>query len=149
MQQYADFITADFLYVSRASCAHHPEYKILIRQPPVQVVTVAGGSSLRHIRDETASRRCFYLTVYYDARKHKIKIKMRIHVLKTTMRSQHHVAIYAYIWYYLSKIVITWRWPLLGKTCSYFFAIKYYHIIHTTIVVFSWLIFTSPLVFLL
>ena len=37
----------------RASCAHHQEYKILTRQPPVQVVMVAGGSSLRHIRDET------------------------------------------------------------------------------------------------
>ena len=38
----------------RASCAHHQEYKILTRQPPVQVVMVAGGSSLRHIGDETA-----------------------------------------------------------------------------------------------
>ena len=27
--------------------------KILTRQPPVQVVMVAGGSSLHHIRDET------------------------------------------------------------------------------------------------
>ena len=43
MQQYADFITADFLYMLRASCAHHQEYKILTRQPPVQVVMVAGG----------------------------------------------------------------------------------------------------------
>jgi hypothetical protein len=46
MQQGADFITADFLYMFRASCAHH-EYKILTRQPPVQVVMIAGGSSLR------------------------------------------------------------------------------------------------------
>ena len=38
MQQDADFITADFLYMFRASCAHHQEYKILTRQPPVQVV---------------------------------------------------------------------------------------------------------------
>ena len=38
----------------RASCAHHQEYKILTRRP-VQVVVVAGGSSLRHIRDETAA----------------------------------------------------------------------------------------------
>ena len=53
MQQDADFITADFLYMFRASCAHNQEYKILTRQPPVQVVTVAGGSSLHHIRDET------------------------------------------------------------------------------------------------
>ena len=53
MQQYADFITADFLYMFRASCAHHQECKILTRQPPVQVVMVAGGSSLHHIRDET------------------------------------------------------------------------------------------------
>ena len=38
MQQDADFITADFLYMFRASCAHHQEYKILTQQPPVQVV---------------------------------------------------------------------------------------------------------------
>jgi len=31
MQQDADFITADFLYMFRASCAHHQEYKILTR----------------------------------------------------------------------------------------------------------------------
>ena len=38
MQQDADFITADFLYMFRASSAHHQEYKkILTRQPPVQV----------------------------------------------------------------------------------------------------------------
>ena len=30
----------------RASWAHHQEYKTLTRQPPVQVVMVAGGSSL-------------------------------------------------------------------------------------------------------
>ena len=53
MQQDADFITADFLYMFRASCAHHREYKILTRQPPVLVVMVAGRSSLCHIRDET------------------------------------------------------------------------------------------------
>ena len=53
MQQNADFITAEFLYMFRASCAHHQEYKILTRQPLVLVVMVAGGSSLRHIRDET------------------------------------------------------------------------------------------------
>ena len=52
MQQDADFITADFLYMFRESCAHHQEYKILTRQPPVQVVMVAGGSLFRHIRDE-------------------------------------------------------------------------------------------------
>ena len=46
---------------------------------------------------------------------------------------------------FLSKIVITWRLSLLAETCSYFFAIKHHHTIHTTIVVFSWLIFTSPL----
>jgi len=40
MQQGADFITADFLYMFRASCAHHQEYNILARQPPVQVVMV-------------------------------------------------------------------------------------------------------------
>jgi len=54
MQQDADFITAHFLYMFRMSCAHHQEYKILTRQPPVQVVMVAGGSSLHHIRDETS-----------------------------------------------------------------------------------------------
>ena len=51
MQQDADFITAEFLYMFRASCAHHQECKILTRQPPVKVVMVVGGSSLRHIRD--------------------------------------------------------------------------------------------------
>ena len=44
MQQDADFITADFLYMFRASCTHHQEYKILTRQPPVQVVTVADAT---------------------------------------------------------------------------------------------------------
>jgi hypothetical protein len=53
MQQDDDFITADFLYMFRGSCAHHQEYKTLSRQPPVQVVMFARGSSLRHIRDET------------------------------------------------------------------------------------------------
>ena len=43
MQQDADFITADFLYMFRASCAHYQEYKIPTRQPPVQVVMVAGS----------------------------------------------------------------------------------------------------------
>jgi len=52
MQQDTDFITADFLYMFRASSAHHQEYKILTRQPPVQVVMVAGGSSLRLWRSE-------------------------------------------------------------------------------------------------
>ena len=49
MQQDADFITADFLYMFRASSAHHQEYNILARQPSVHVVMVAGGSSLPHI----------------------------------------------------------------------------------------------------
>ena len=53
MRQDADFITADFLYMFRASRAHHQEYKILTRHPPVQVVMDAGRSSLCHIRDET------------------------------------------------------------------------------------------------
>jgi len=47
MHQDADFITADFLYMFRASSAHHQEYKILTGQPLVQVVMVASGSSLR------------------------------------------------------------------------------------------------------
>ena len=55
MQQDADFITADFFYMFRASCAHHQEYKTFTRQPPVQVVMVAGGSSLSRIRDETVT----------------------------------------------------------------------------------------------
>ena len=42
MQKHADFITAHIFYMFRASCAHHQEYKILTRQPPVQVVMVAG-----------------------------------------------------------------------------------------------------------
>ena len=49
MQQDADFVTADTLYMFRASSAHHQKYKILTRQPPVQVVMVAGGSSHRHM----------------------------------------------------------------------------------------------------
>ena len=49
MQQDADFITANFVYMFRASGAHHQEYRILTRQPPVQVVMVAGGFSLRHM----------------------------------------------------------------------------------------------------
>ena len=53
MQQDAEFITADFLYMFRTSSAHHHECKTLTRQPPVQVVMVAGGSSLHHIRNET------------------------------------------------------------------------------------------------
>ena len=36
MQKDADFITADFLYMFGASSAHHQEYKILTRQPPVK-----------------------------------------------------------------------------------------------------------------
>ena len=37
MQQSAGFITADFLYMFRASSAHHQECKILTQQPPVQI----------------------------------------------------------------------------------------------------------------
>jgi len=48
MQQSADFITADFLYMFLASSAHHQEYKILTWQPLVQVVMVTGGSLLHH-----------------------------------------------------------------------------------------------------
>jgi len=42
MQQDADFTTADFLYMFRVLSAHHQEYKLLTRQPPVQVVMAAG-----------------------------------------------------------------------------------------------------------
>ena len=52
MQHNADFINADFLYMFRMSSALHQEYKTLKRQPPVQVVMVAGGSSFCHVRDE-------------------------------------------------------------------------------------------------
>ena len=51
MQQSADFITADFLYMFRASSAHHQEYKILTRQPPEQVIMVVDGPSLRHVAE--------------------------------------------------------------------------------------------------
>jgi hypothetical protein len=44
MQQDADFITADFLYMFRALSAHHQEYKILTRQPLVQVVAELGST---------------------------------------------------------------------------------------------------------
>jgi len=40
-QKDADFITADFLYMFRASRAHHQEYKILTQQPPVPVAAVS------------------------------------------------------------------------------------------------------------
>ena len=53
MQQDVDFIATDFLYMFRVSSAHHQEYKILTRQPPVQLVMATGESSLHHIRDET------------------------------------------------------------------------------------------------
>jgi len=46
-----------------------------------------------------------------------------------------------------SEIVINWRRPLLAKTCSYFFAIKYHHKAYYYSCV-SWLKFTSRLVFL-
>jgi len=52
MRQDVYFITADFLYMFRASSVHHQEYKILTRQPPVQVVIFAGRCSLSHVRGE-------------------------------------------------------------------------------------------------
>ena len=58
MRQDADFITVEFLYMFRASCAHHRECKISC------CVTLV-----------------FYLTLYYDARKHKIKKKNTIGLL--------------------------------------------------------------------
>ena len=47
----------------------------------------------------------------------------------------------------ISKIVITWRWPLLAETCSYFFTTKYHHktYYHSCV---SWLKYTSTLVYL-
>ena len=55
MQQDADFITAEFLYMFRASSAHHQECKMLTRQPPVQVVTV--GPHFAILRMELSSIR--------------------------------------------------------------------------------------------
>ena len=52
---------AAFLYMFQASSTHHQEYKILTRQPPVQVVIFAGRSSFRHIRDDTV---CVFRKVY-------------------------------------------------------------------------------------
>jgi hypothetical protein len=66
MQQDADFITADFLYMFRASRAHHQEYKILTQQLLVQVVMVAGGSSLHHIRAETVSFLLHHVGVLFN-----------------------------------------------------------------------------------
>jgi len=62
MQQDADFITADFLYMFQVSSAHHQEYKILTRQPPLQVVMVVGRSTLCDVRDKTIS---FVSLVYW------------------------------------------------------------------------------------
>jgi hypothetical protein len=77
MQQDTDFITADFLYMFRASSAHHQEYKILTRQPPVLVVMVAVIKSA-----SCCITSVFYLTLYYDARKHKSKISESIPSLR-------------------------------------------------------------------
>jgi len=43
-------------------------------------------------------------------------------LLQFCSKSIKEYHIYAYIarWYSLSKTVITWRWPLLAETCSYF-----------------------------
>ena len=40
MQQDADFVTADFLYMFRASSAHHQEYLKLVRRPLVHVLSL-------------------------------------------------------------------------------------------------------------
>jgi hypothetical protein len=68
MQQDADFITALFLYMFRASSAHHQEYNILMldarnmyRKPAVIKSASCCIMSL------------FYLTLYCDAREHNIK----------------------------------------------------------------------------
>ena len=78
MQQDADFITADFLYMFQASCAHPQNCKILTLHPPVQVVMVAGGSSLHHIRDETVSFRLRYTL----QRKDRIKDEFSVASIK-------------------------------------------------------------------
>ena len=78
MQYDADFIAADFLYMFRSSCAHHQECKTLSWQPPVQVVMVAGGSSLHHIRDETVSFRLRYTL----QRKDRIKDEFSVASIK-------------------------------------------------------------------
>ena len=82
MQQDADFIAADFLYMFRASRVHHQEYKILTRQPPTQVVMVIKSASC-------CITSVFYLTVYYDARKHKIKI-LRVICASSWFSLHHH-----------------------------------------------------------
>ena len=74
MQQDADFITADFLYMFRASSVHHQEYKILKGQPPVQIVLVA-------------SRRCFIspYTIMHGNTKLKFRLKMCFCLLSTDL----------------------------------------------------------------
>ena len=44
MRQDADFITADFLYMFRASSAHHQEYKILPRLPGQNFILLMMGA---------------------------------------------------------------------------------------------------------
>ena len=49
MQNDADFITADFLYMFRPSCAHHQEYKILTRNDSFVPNMAKWGSTCNHI----------------------------------------------------------------------------------------------------
>jgi len=64
MLHCAGFISADALYMFRASGAHHQEYLKTGTAATGTCVMVAGRSSHHHIRDETdmrsvASRWCF------------------------------------------------------------------------------------------
>jgi len=58
--QDADFITADFLYMFRASSAHHQENKILTRQPPVQQILLLQTFSTCFGRQEPIIRSIKY-----------------------------------------------------------------------------------------
>jgi len=59
MQQDADFITADFLYMFRAHDARNMYRKSAVIKSASCCITSV-----------------FYLTLYYDARKHKIKTSL-------------------------------------------------------------------------
>ena len=64
MQHYAGFISAESLYMFRASSAHHREYLKLVQRPLVHVLSLQVSHHITLLFD-----------LYYDARKHKIKKK--------------------------------------------------------------------------
>ena len=80
MLHFAGFISADSLYMFRASGAHHQEYLKTGTVATGTCVMVAGRSSHHHIRD--VPYMVIYLllllllllfNLYYDARKYKNK----------------------------------------------------------------------------